>query len=192
MFTNWCCCLFNFRNRVNISIHSSWLNSIALAIVRIVGLVLMSIRYFAFLGDSSGMAAYEFIYLTFYGFVICWIYFIIVVVHLPVEKLLLKKHAFARTFVGLCVNVIFEAAFALQFVLTLLFWALLASGGTNLGSFDNLGVHLIPFLLLLADFILNSYQFPFRHLSVTFILGAIYIIINQVHACNEKPVYDVY
>ena len=76
-------------------------------------------------------------------------------------------------------------------MLTLLYWTLLA-GGEGEGSFNNLGVHLIPFLLLLADFILNSYQFPFRHLTVTFILGAIYIMINQVHACNESPVYDIY
>jgi len=128
MFPNYCCCLFNFHNRVNISIHSSWINSIAMYIVRVIGLLIMSIRYFMFLNDSSGMAAYDFIYLTFYGFVVCWVYFIAVVVHLPIEKFLLRSIPLVRTFVGLCVNVIFEVAFALQFVLTILFWALLASG----------------------------------------------------------------
>ena len=61
-----------------------------------------------------------------------------------------------------------------------------------MASFDNLGVHLIPFLLLLADFVFSSYQFPIRHLSATFLVGGLYIVINQVHACNVSPVYDVY
>ena len=76
-------------------------------------------------------------------------------------------------------------------MLTILFWTLLA-GGTDLWTFDNLGMHLIPFLLLLTDFVLNSYSFPIRHLLLTFLVGAIYLIINQVHACTDQPVYPVY
>jgi hypothetical protein len=50
----------------------------------------------------------------------------------------------------------------------------------------------MPLLLLLIDFIFNSYQFPLRHFLVTVLVAAIYIVINQVHSCNDKPVYDAY
>lgn len=86
---------------------------------------------------------------------------------------------------------LYEATFAIEFMLTLLFWSLLAEGD-DLWTFDNLGMHLIPFLLLLVDFVFNSYAFPIRHLILTFFLGAIYLTINQIHSCNETPVYNVY
>lgn len=51
----------------------------------------------------------------------------------------------------------------------------------------------MPLLLLLIDFIFNSYQFPLRHFIVTMLMAAIYIVINQVYSCNHvKPVYDDY
>jgi len=53
-------------------------------------------------------------------------------------------------------------------------------------------MHLIPLIILLVDFVFNSYSFPIRHLMVTFVMGAIYLIINQIHACSEGPVYQVY
>ena len=187
-----CCGLFNFRNKVKVSIHSSWLNSILLSIVRIIALILMSVRFFLYANDSGKQNAYSLIYLTFYGFMAAWIYFIVIIVHLLIEKLLLRNSPNAAAFTGLCVNVVYEVAFALQFVLTLLYWTLLANGGTNLGTFDNVGFHGMPLLLLVADFAFNSHQFPIRHLSFTFVFGAIYIIINQVHSCSETAVYDVY
>jgi uncharacterized membrane protein (DUF485 family) len=42
----------------------------------------------------------------------------------------------------------------------------------------------MPFLLLLIDFVFNSYQFPIRHVIMTFIVGGIYIVINQGHTCD--------
>jgi hypothetical protein len=71
----------------------------------------------------------------------------------------------------------------------MLFWALLSSGQSGLGDFNNLGVHFFPLLYLLIDFVLNSYAFPIRHVIVTLVLAAIYIIINQVHSCTDKAVY---
>ena len=75
-------------------------------------------------------------------------------------------------------------------MLNILFWTLLSDGCDNsLGSFDNLGMNLIPFLLLSADFIINSYVFPIRDLVFTFILSIIYLIINKINACNGHPAY---
>lgn len=50
----------------------------------------------------------------------------------------------------------------------------------------------MPLLLLVLDFVLNSYQFPLRHFLATILVAAIYIVINQVHSCNGRPVYDAY
>ena len=50
----------------------------------------------------------------------------------------------------------------------------------------------MPFLLLFLDFIFNSYQFPLRHFIFTTIAAGIYIVINQIHACSVRPVYDIY
>ena len=87
---------------------------------------------------------------------------------------------------------LYEIALAIEVTLTLLFWVLLSEGGEDLGGFDNLGIHLMPFLLLFIDFIFNSYQFPLRHFIFTTIAAGIYIVINQVHACSVGPVYDIY
>lgn len=50
----------------------------------------------------------------------------------------------------------------------------------------------MPFLLLLADFALCSYQFTIWHFAVTAVVAAIYIAINQSYACDNQPVYDIY
>lgn len=50
----------------------------------------------------------------------------------------------------------------------------------------------MPFLLLLADFVLCSYQFTIWHFAVTAVVAGIYIAINQSYACDGKPVYDIY
>ena len=47
----------------------------------------------------------------------------------------------------------------------------------------------MPLVLLFVDFFLNSYQFPIRHIIITYIVSGIYIVINQVHACTIAPVY---
>lgn len=59
-------------------------------------------------------------------------------------------------------------------------------------TFDNLGFHLMPILLLILDFIFCSYQFPIRQLIIPVIVSAIYIVINQVKACTNSPVYEVF
>jgi hypothetical protein len=116
-----------------------------------------------------------------------------VVIDLIVNKLILKSKSTVVTFIGDCINVLYEVALSVELTLTLLFWTLLVGPDTkNLGGFDNLGVHLMPFLLLLVDFLFNSYQFPIRHFIFTFIVSAVYIIINQVHSCDSTPVYPVY
>lgn len=187
------CILFNYRNKIDVSIHYSWINSVALVIIRIVSLVLISIRFFIYLDGNSNIASYEIIYLTFYGFLIAWIYFGCVVVHFIASKLIFRNKD--KTIIGIfiedCINVLYEVALAIQMTLTLLFWTLLADGG-NLGGFDNLGIHLMPFVLLALDFGFNSFQFPLRHFVFTAIIAGIYIAINQVHACSVGPVYDIY
>ncbi len=94
-------------------------------------------------------------------------------------------------FIEDCINVLYEVALAIQTTLTLLFWALLAEGN-DLGGFDNLGIHLMPFVLLVLDFGFNTFQFPLRHFVFTAIAAGIYIVINQVHACSVRPVYSIY
>jgi hypothetical protein len=52
------CILFNYRNKVDVNIHYSWINSVALGIIRIISLALMSIRFFAYLDGSSKLSSY--------------------------------------------------------------------------------------------------------------------------------------
>jgi hypothetical protein len=95
--------------------------------------------------------------------------------------------------VGECINLLYEIAFEIEFTLTLLYWTVLySSDALEPFGFSNLGVHGMPLLCLLLDLALNSHQFPYRHVIVTFIVAAIYILINQVHSCNVIPVYDAY
>jgi hypothetical protein len=74
-----------------VSIHFSWISSIAMAVIRIISLVLILIRYFAYLNDNSSLASYELIYLTFYGFLITIVYYLCVVAHLVISKLYFLK-----------------------------------------------------------------------------------------------------
>jgi hypothetical protein len=115
--------------------------------------------------------------------VLSWIYFAAVVLHLLLDKLIFKNESEVGKFIEECINIIYEVTLSIQFTLTLLFWILLSSG-PNLWGFENLGIHGMPFLLLLIDFVFNSYQFPIRHVIMTFIVGGIYIVINQVHTCD--------
>ncbi len=58
-----------------------------MAVLRIISLVLIMIRYFAYFNDNTSLASYELIYLTFYGFMITIIYYGFVVGHLVISKL---------------------------------------------------------------------------------------------------------
>lgn len=187
------CFLFSYRNKLEVSIHYSWLNSIVMNIIRLISLILIIIRFFAYYGSNSELSQYSFIYLTFYGFVVTWIYYGCVMLEFLICRLILKSESKIVKILEDCINLLFEIAFSLEFTLTLLYWTVLYSS-TDLDSwgFNNLGVHLMPILLLLIDFIFNSYQFPIRHMFVTFIMGGIYLIINQVRTCNGEPVYEAY
>ena len=185
--------LFSYRNKLDVCIHFSFLNSIIMSIIRIVSLALMTLRYAMFLNDDSRSNAYEFIYLTFYGFVIAWIYFMCVVLDLIISKLIIRERNSIGRFLGDCVNVVYEVALSIQLTLTLLYWIVLYTPDTpNAGGFDNIGFHGMPLILLLTDFTFNSYQFPISHVIVTFIVGGIYLIINQVRTCDGNPVYAAY
>lgn len=140
--------------------------------------------------DGGSGKGYTLLFLTDYGFILTLIYFTIVTIHLVISKVM--KRSSAINFIGECINIVFESAFVIEFVLTLLFWILLSEGQNELWEFDNLGLHLYPLLYLLVDFLLNSYAFPIRHITITFTLAIIYIIINQIHACSVRPVYDVF
>ena len=77
-------------------------------------------------------------------------------------------------------------------MLTLLFWVILDKTGWDLWSFDNLGIHLMPFVLLLIDFSLNSHQFPISHfLFIVLPASGIYMILNKIHACTIGPLYGI-
>jgi hypothetical protein len=84
------CILFKYRNKVDVSIHYSWLSTPFLAIIRIASLVLLTIRLillFSEINSSDDLV----LYLTNYGFLISWIYFIAVVADLLLSKLILKR-----------------------------------------------------------------------------------------------------
>ena len=50
----------------------------------------------------------------------------------------------------------------------------------------------MPLLLLLGDFLFNSYQFPLRQFAVTVVVAAVYITINQIITCSGDEVYSIY
>lgn len=61
----------------------------------------------------------------------------------------------------------------------------------------NIGVHGFPLLCLLIDFIMNSYQFPKRHLLFVVLVGLGYMLVNMSkfqdkvgYSLSTKPVYD--
>jgi len=85
------CILFNFRNKFDVSIHYSWISSIVLAIVRLTSLIIIATRYALYVNSTNTLCAYDFKYLTFYGFVISLIYFILVFADLILSKTLLKN-----------------------------------------------------------------------------------------------------
>ena len=182
--TNW---LFDFRNKQDVSIHTSWLSDIILALVRIIGLTLIVLRFAIYAYEE-----HNFKYLTFYGFVLTLIYFGTVVIDLIVCKLLIKKQTSLTKFTGNIINIIYEVTFSIELTITLLYWILLYNPIIERLDFSNFGMHLIPFLMLAFDFIFNSYQFPIRHFIITFIIAGIYLIINKVNSCSGKPVYSVF
>jgi hypothetical protein len=81
------CSLLKYRNKVGVSIHYSWLSSPFMSLFRVVSLILIIIRYVIFLGQDL----YSFIYLTFYGFVVTWIYFSCVILDLIIGKMILRS-----------------------------------------------------------------------------------------------------
>lgn len=93
-------------------------------IVRTFGLVLMIIRMGMYDGGSG--KGYTLLFLTDYGFILTLIYFTIVTIHLVISKVM--KRSSAINFIGECINIVFESAFVIEFVLTLLFWILLSEG----------------------------------------------------------------
>jgi hypothetical protein len=49
------------------------------------------------------------------------------------------------------------------------------------------GVHGFPFICLLLDLSLNTYQFPKRHLPVVFLGGALYLVVNVGNSLFIEP-----
>lgn len=85
---------------MKLDIHKSCFNDLALAIVRIVSLVAMSLRFFIYLGNNQSLSAYDFKYLTFYGFMITWIYFTCIVVDLILTRLIFKGDSKPKRIIG--------------------------------------------------------------------------------------------
>lgn len=97
------CWLFNYRNKLDVSIHYSWLNSVVLGVVRLLSLGAIILRFASFLGDEQN----SLIYLTYFGFTLSWIYFGIVNVDLLTSRLILKSESKVSKFVGECINLIY-------------------------------------------------------------------------------------
>ncbi len=180
---------FYNTNKREISIHKSWFSDIFLAFIRIISLGLITYRYTVYSNDFQN----SFIYLTFYSFILTWIYFIAVVSHFLLIKFVINHNSLLSAFTRDCVNLIYEVSFSFEITVTALYWSVLYSPSyAEAWGFMNLGVHLMPIVLVLFDLVFNLLQFPKRHLIITVFFGIIYIIINQVHTCNYKPVYQIY
>lgn len=89
--------------------------------------------------------------------------------------------------------ILFELSMTFEFVITLNFWAILfkyQEGTIYNKILINLAVHLVPFLLLLIEFVQNRIRFVFRHLVVAALILVGYSVINIILTLKRgEPIY---
>lgn len=55
----------------------------------------------------------------------------------------------------------------------------------------SLNLHILPFILVLIELSLNSYEFRIPHILFVIITGIFYLMINYFYSVNVEPVYNV-
>ena len=78
--------------------------------------------------------------------------------------------------------VFYEMAVCSEFVITIVYWT-----GIFPGSHENkidwvfdLGIHALPLLLLMVDFLMNTIVFPIRHFLVVLLMVSWYLCWNYL------------
>ena len=89
---------------------------------------------------------------------------------------------------------LFEFTLMSEIIITIFFWTVLNNPGLYIGDYLHDLVlrtdHIVPLSLLFIDYCFNTVPFCFRHLSIVYIIGAIYLSINCIASLSRgNPIY---
>ena len=137
----------------------------------------------------SSKSLKPFVYLTFWGFEIGTIYFILA----TIETIYCKGK---NIFLWKITHILFEMAISIEFMIVIFFWAILFPENPNAvlkDSFSlvmNIFVHLLGFVFLWVDNIFNKIRIYPKHYVFILIFAFVYgILINLPYSLANKPVY---
>ena len=89
-------------------------------------------------------------------------------------------------------QILYEIIASLELPITILYWGFVYEPGLSVEDFIiSLNVHVVPFVLVVVELVMNSFPFVRIHFVVVLLLGGFYSIINIVYSLKIKAIYPV-